>query len=299
MFFLKVLLTEYLRLTGVDIYSNDKIIDSNSVINPEELENGFKKIPLGNILKGNKTGYLELPVSQFVGKLSRIKPCGVIQFKLDASKLKEVAKKYNTTVTGYLLSLIFLTGKSTINKSHGDLGVLLPVNVRKFYNTKNIRNYSLFCRVRLPMKKITNIETIISNINNQLKEKNTKEFMSRIIIETKCSIKFFKYIPLILKRTGAKNYYAYISSGASSTTFSNLGVVELPDNISKYIECMDFIINTSINNKVSCSVVTVNNITTFSISKMTTFTKFEEKFYELLYNDGLISVVEGSKPYKD
>ena len=51
---------------------------------------------------------------------------------------------------------------------------------------------------------------------------------------------------------------------------------------------MDFLLNISNFNKISCAVITINNVTTFSIFSNINDTTFEEKLYELFYNDKIL-----------
>ena len=92
------------------------------------------------------------------GKLSKVKPCKIIHFKMDTKELKNVAKRYNATITSYLLVLMFMAGKSATDKLQGDVSIQVPVNMRKFYPSKTLRNFSMYCGVRMPIGKITKIE---------------------------------------------------------------------------------------------------------------------------------------------
>ena len=69
--------------------------------------------------------------------------------------------------------------------------------------------------------------------------------------------------------------------------------------ISENVESIDSCMNTVVMNCNLCLVITVNNVTTFSITKLTKNSEFEDKIYELLYNDGIISILEGSEVYED
>ena len=84
-----------------------------------------------------------------------------------------------------------------------------------------------------------------------------------------------------------------------SNTLSNLGVINLPEDLANEVESMDFVLGTAITNRAGCSVVTVKNITTFSISKMTADPTFEEKIYELLKQEKIDVIVEGSGLYEN
>ena len=62
---------------------------------------------------------------------------------------------------------------------------------------------------------------------------------------------------------------------------------------------MDFALGTSFFNRASCGAITVNDVTTLSISKHTLDPSFEERMYELLLEDGIEVSVEGSGFYED
>ena len=112
-------------------------------------------------------------------------------------------------------------------------------------------------------------------------------------------VNMLKYVPLAVKQPVAKVIYGFLGDKIFTNTLSNLGVVEMPSSISKHIESMDFILGTAITNRAGCSVVTFDNITTFSIAKMTVDPSFEEKMYDLLQADGVEVIVEGSENYEN
>ena len=94
-----------------------------------------------------------------------------------------------------------------------------------------------------------------------------------------------------------KIVYGFLGDKIFSNTLSNLGVIKLPEELSSKIESMDFILGIGITNRAGCSVVTINNITTFSISKMTVDPTFEEKLYELLENDNILAKIFTSRKW--
>ena len=170
--------------------------------------------------------------------------------------------------------------------------------MRKFYPSKTLRNFSMYCGIRLPISKINSFEDIIDEITNQLNVKASKDEMTKMITATKKMTGTFKFVPLLIKQPVTKIIYGFLGDKIFSNTLSNLGVISLPDEISKQIDSMDFILGSSITNRAGCAVVTVNGITTFSINKMTVDPTFEEKMYELLTKDGIKVQVEGSECYE-
>lgn len=293
--FLKSLVNEYLILLGKKVSKNNLILDINDEPVFDEFENAFEKVPSSD----SASGFIDKMAIQMDGKLSKVKPCKIIHFKMDAEELKNVAKRYNATITSYLLVLMFMAGKSATDKLQGDVSIQVPVNMRKFYPSKTLRNFSMYCGVRMPIGKITKIEEMIDEIKNQLNVKTSKEEMSKMITSTKKLTNLLKYVPLAIKGPIARIVYGFLGDKIFSSTLSNLGVVNFPDEIAKEIESMDFVLGAGITNRAGCSVVSVNDITTFSINKMTVDPTFEEKIYELLISDGLDVTVEGSALYED
>jgi hypothetical protein len=120
-----------------------------------------------------------------------------------------------------------------------------------------------------------------------------------MVSSTKRMIKYMKFIPLIIKRPIAKIIYRYFADDIFTTILSNLGEVKVPNEILPFVISMDFALSTSFYNRASCSIVSINNVTTFTITKHTLDPSFEEEMYRLISLDGLNLTVEGSDIYED
>ena len=268
-----------------DIELDKNTIDVNSNIRKEELEDSLKNISLHNNNNNNYFGYIDKLAIQLDDKFTKNRPCQIIHFKFDSEKLKMVAKKYNTTVTSYLLSLMFVASKFCVTNNKGYLTITIPVNVRKFFSSETLRNFSLFCKIDFKIDDISDVSSIVDNVTFKLKQKSNIDSMNYMINSTNFVVKFWNFVPLIMKRTGAKNVYNFSSSYISSNILSNLGEIHLEDSISKYVEGFDCSMNNTMKSPFTCSVVTVKNVTTFTITKFVKNKKFEEKMYELFCDD--------------
>jgi hypothetical protein len=67
----------------------------------------------------------------------------------------------------------------------------------------------------------------------------------------------------------------------------------------EYLESIDAVLGGGQTNRAGCTMVTVRNTATLSITKMTADPSFEEKLYQLLAQDGIVPVVEGSELYEN
>ena len=138
----------YFRLTGNIINSTEGIILPESAIAAGEMEDGYnrffrKKTPP----PGKLTKAWHLPFS--LDTKPRLK---IIRTEIGLDKLFELARRYNVTITEYLVSVylyslqkIFLEEKEKEKKGkRGVLRVEVPVNMRKKLPSITMRNFSLF-----------------------------------------------------------------------------------------------------------------------------------------------------------
>ena len=292
MTFFKSLIYEYLRLCGVNAPLGD-IWDVNETPTKEEFENAFTKVEKAK----TSSGFVDKTAVQMNGRLTRRRPCRVLHLKMNANRLHEVAKAHGATVSAYLLMQMFYACSAATDELTGELNIQLPVNMRKFYPSKTVRNFSMYCGIRIPIEKIGNKEELLKEINSQILEKADKEKMREMITATVNLVNSLRIIPLAVKQPIAKFVYGLLGEKIYTTTFSNLGVVRMPEELLEHIDCMDFCLGAQVTNRLACAVVTCGEIATFSISKMTADPAFEEKLYRLLTNDGIEIAVEGSEYY--
>ena len=294
MIFLKVLIAEYLRLCGVVFEQDESIWDIHDVPTSEEFENAFANVPRAS----SASGFADKAATQMSGRLGKNRPSRIVHLKMNASELKAAAGKYNTTVTGYMLAVMFLAQKAATDDLHGEFSIQVPVNMRKYYPSRTARNFAMYCGIRMPIEEIHDIPSMIDRISEQLKEKASKEAMSEMLTATETLVEVMRYIPLAVIQPVAQVVYGFLGDKIFTNTLSNLGVVKLPSEIAAEIDSMDFVLGTAITNRAGCAMVTVNNMATFSITKMTPDPTFEEKIYELLTEDHITVTAEGSGIYE-
>ena len=131
------------------------------------------------------------------------------------------------------------------------------------------------------------------------KLKSNKNAMDIMGYSAKRLVHNLRWIPLEIKRIIIKYFYKYFADNNFTATFSNLGKIDISEDIKSYVKSMDFVLGTSFFNRASCSLISVNNVSTFSITKHTLDTEFEEKLYKLLLIDNLNVLVDGSETYED
>ncbi len=293
--FLKVLAAEYLRLRMVKIDKDENLWDVDQIPSASELENAFAKVS-----KTKKvSGFVDKVALQMSGKLSKTRPCQVIHFKMDSQTLKQAAKKYDCTVSAYILACMFIAAKASTDRMSGDISIQVPVDIRKYYSTNTVRNFSMYCGVRLSVEEIDDVCSIIEKIIIQLKEKTEKDVMSQMVTATENLVNGLKLVPLIIKQPITKLVGGVLGDKIFTTTLSNLGVIKIPESMTPYVESMDFVLGPGLTNRANCGLITVNGVTTLTIVKITVDPTFEDKIYSILTESGVKLCVEGSSIYED
>ncbi len=291
--FLKALTAEYLRLKGV-ISDEEGLMHRDDIPDAQEVANEF---PRAEVSEKNG-GFIDTPAVQMSGALSKTKPCRVLHFRMDADALKTAAKKHNTTVTVYVLSKIFMAVKSASDELEGTISVQVPVNMRRYYPSRTVRNFSLYCGIRFPVGEIADTPEFLQKTAVQLKEKSSREAMGEMMNSTGMLVRTLRYVPLAVKVPAARMVYGFLSDRIFSTALSNIGVVDMPAGYAEHIDHMDFVLGTAGANRALCSMVTFGTSAVLSISKQTADPSFEEALFRLFSADGLVPEAEGSPLYE-
>ena len=292
--FLRALVAEYLRLLGYEAEGDDTIIDISETPVKEEITNEF-----AHVEKSDTTGgFVDKSSLQMSGNLASTLPCRIIHLKFKTEDIKAAAKKHGATVTMYLLALMFIATKASTEEMSGDINIQMPVNMRKYYPSRTLRNFSMYAGIRIPIDEITTIDELLPEITEQVKEKSSKESMSAMVSGTNKLVNSIKFIPMVVKSPVAKLIYGFLGEKIFTSTLSNLGVVTMPRGFAEHIKDMEFTLGPSKTNKALCSAITYGDTTVFTITKNTVSPVFEEKMCSLLSREGLNPIVEGSPNYE-
>lgn len=293
MVFLQTLLATYLELTGVPKTDHPGLLDINSAPDPSENANEFKRADAKKA-----SGFKEKKALQMSGRIANILPAQILHLKLDAQALKQVAKSHGVTITNYLLGLFLLASKYATEELKGDISIQLPVDMRKFYPSNTLANFTMYAGIRFNATDITNLNKLLPLIKKQLEDKANYEKMSEMMFSAHKMNREVRAVPLFLKSPIAKFVYGLIGEAIFTTTFSNIGVVNAPPYFNDYIDSYDFVLGPPQVNRAAITLITFNNVATLTITKSTKDPSFEEELFRLLQKDGLHYDLEGSALYE-
>lgn len=294
MVFLKTLLSEYLRLKQIVVRKENGVLDVDGEIDEAELVNEFANA------KGEArlSTFVDRKSLQIDGKLSRLNLTKIVHFEMDPKKLHEKARSYGGTVTAYMTALIFMAAEKCISRKEGIFNIQIPVNMRKFNGSKTLRNYSMYFNASRDISEISDLKTLVRDIDAQIKEKGSQKMMNQMMMTTRRLISSLSFIPLFLKVPIMQMVYGYLGNRIIGCNLSNLGVVEFPDGMKEEIEKIYFVMPPGSPNRFTTTLATAGDTSIFSVMRSSKDSSIEEELFRLLNGEGLIRQIEGSVDYE-
>ena len=292
--FFKTILYEYLTLLGEKIDDEGKILLPDSRPLAGEAEDGFLKYSK-NVSIFHLKGVKELQGGKsytFPDARFEYKGSGVIEGIVETNALLDRAHAYNTTVTAYSASvLIQAIYKAKITAPAGNPPIVLfvPINLRKPFESRTMLNFSLFSRVGVDVNDAPSFEDIIRRVETCLKKDTDKETLqNKINVTAKTERLFlFRILPLPIKQFIFKVSGLFFGNSKKTMTFSNMGVVNIPDEMKKDVEEISIMASTAKTSPRALTSVSALGKTTVTFARKIVDTSVEREFFRILSGEGL------------
>ena len=291
--FLRTLLMEYLRLTGVTVPDFEGAFCLDDAPDPAEWRDDFD---LSDPADGSH-GFAGKPAVQLRGALPYERPARVLHFNFSVQAMREQAHQKGVTVTALMLAYLFMAAKDAIpqRRTRRMIQIQLPANMRKFYPSRTLRNFSMYCCIALKPDDITGLDDILPSITAQVKSGTAKEALDETMQLSRKLVKYLRFVPLIVKRPLAYFIYGALSDAVFSFTFSNLGAISASDEMAAEVDKFDFVLGSPIQNRACCSMCSFGDRAVFTVTKNTALTLFEDSLYRRFVENGLQPYMEGTK----
>ncbi len=246
--FLLSITSEYLRLCNYEVDDSlfVKKIDTETI--SEEWECAFRStFPL----KGPK---IKLTPAAYVptGKMIPVEKYYSTRIIMDLESLRLKARNMNVTLNVYLSAIYAFAIQNLFiedianGKADKNLPIRLqiPVNMRKYYPTKNLRNFSYLYS---PAFTITGgsytFTELVKKISYSIRHERHSKYVEHQIsrnLRTEKNI-LFKVAPRFIKQFIFRIFYHLFARSQYSGVITNMGDIKLPDNLAAQIESFDII----------------------------------------------------------
>ncbi|MHB8963795.1 MAG: hypothetical protein ACYC5K_11655 [Saccharofermentanales bacterium] len=286
---LKTVVMRYLQLLGFAVDTDGMVMTLDQKPSPEETEDSYLKNYNSAPIKKEKIR----SAYHMTGTRFPQGGLGVLNGRVRTDELSRLAKSYNATISQFLTALlthaIIQTGD--IHKiSRNPVAIVIPIDMRRFYNSRTLRNFFLLFRTSTICRKSKpEFEEILEQIKQKFISELTPEKLQNTLNINVSHEKHVaaNYFPLAIKWLIIKGVHVVSSRIATTSTMSNLGIIELPDSMKGFVK--DFEINFALGDNFThnLAVVTFNGRTTIGFTRCVIETELERTFFSFLSAHGL------------
>jgi len=288
--FLRTILLFYLQALGLSFPEGELPHTVGEVVSAEEYEDAYKryfKDDIPPMVKRSKAFHLPFPLNS----KPRFRQSTVI---LSMSQMKQAAKEKGVSITIYLVAVYL----HTLQEIHNNLGglsrlkkcrrlrVQVPINLRKIFPSKTMRNFSLFVMPEIDLRLGQySFDEIIKTVYHQMQLESDEKLINKNIARNVSGEKnrVVRGIPLFLKSLILRMKYYSLGTSQYSGVITNLGKVDLPDETLEFADHL-VVIPPPPNKmlKLNCGVIGFGDKLVLSFGNITRSNEFEERFLHFL-----------------
>ncbi len=300
MIFLKTLAAEYLQQRhGIEIPKTDGVLDCREeTVDEAELQDDFLK-------NAGPVKYPRTEASAYRIK-GELQPDGYLTDTagmFDMASVLKTAKSYGVSVTAFLCAVMMQAimrlqaQKGQKPRRNQQVKVLLPVNLRPYFDSKSLRNFVLFITPAIdPRCGDYTLEEICKSVHHQMGQQlSKKQMQARITTNVAAEQSMaLKLAPLFLKNIAMKLVYRAVGENKFCLTLSNLGRQSVPGEMQPYVERIDFMPGVQATIPVNCGVVSYGDTLYLHFVRSMIDPDLEAQFFACMRDVGLVATLESN-----
>ena len=105
---------------------------------------------------------------------------------------------------------------------------------------------------------------------------------------------FVRLVPLFIKKPVLRFFFTRQGDAYISSTLSNMGVINVPEELTEYIERLDFLLGQSFTLLPVCACLSYNGKTVLNFSRTYAEPDIEREFFTLLIKHGIPVYIESN-----
>ncbi len=301
MIFLKSLVAEYIQQRyGVHIPAENGVLGRLEAPGEEEVEDSFPKYA-GKISASRKESN--------AWRLSGTPEPGGFQhltcFTLPVDEVLAKARQQGVSLTCYLTSALLLALQNLqaeqvpFRRFRKPLKVQIPINLRRIFPSRTMRNFALYTTPELdPRLGTYSFEEICQVVKHRMGLDITPKQLSMKIAANVSSEKIMavRIMPLFIKNMVLKAVFDAVGEKKQCLSLSNLGQVQLPEQMQPYVQRMDFILGVQASAPHNCGVLSYQDKLYINFIRDIKESDLEYHFFCVLRDMGLQVQVESNEP---
>ena len=284
---LKSIVAEYYRTLGEEIPSTCGVLSPDDEPKETETEDSF----LTRAVKGGKTvGRSGKAAYQFEPK-GPFETWHQTELSMPLADIKPVAKAAGATLTEYIVALylyaFYVAAKA--RKSKKPIIMSVPINLRPVFESETLRNFSLFFLASVPKGDDVTLEQILENVKREFKQGTEKDLLQRMINTNAAQQQMaaFRALPRVLKRRVLRIGGALFAERLFTSTLSNLGIFNVPDELSGHIQTFHAVLGQVPTNHILTTAYCYNGTLGLMFSSRLASREIERSVRRLLQERGV------------
>ena len=297
--FLKSLLAEYFRLLGTPCEPSEDVFLPGTEPDPQEYEDAYHRYFRGG------WPHPEPRPRAFRLRERALAPgrYRITTGALDLGAVLAAAKARGATVTEFLTAAlvyayqgIWESYPTRIRRARSPVAAVeVPVNMRKYYPTKTMRNFSLFIlpSVDLRLGPYT-FDELVRIVRHRVALENDEREIARQISRNAGGGRnlLVRLVPLVLKDIFARLLFDSLGEGLITGFLSNLGPITLPAPLADKVERFEFLPAPSRALKTNAAVSSWNGVLYVTFGSRSRSREVERRFFALLSSINLPARIE-------
>lgn len=290
--FLKAIVFNYLVLKGHKLDSENLIL-TDIETTYEEIQDSYVK----NFDKRIKSAARDGKALKIKGTYYEDSWISLISGTLDLEKIKAVAKSFNATITEFLCTCLIYTAVQVpyiFEKKKHPFKLVVPVNLRKVFPSKTLRNFSLILTTGRVIDNQVDFNEILESVKEDFKRGLDKDYLqSQIVANVKIEQNLLmRIVPLMIKEIVLKIGFNAWGEGIHSMSISNLGVVTLPKSMHEHVDKVSFSIGASYSSPINIGVNSFGNKLVLCFTSSIIERDFQREFFRTIANFGIEVLIE-------
>ena len=232
----------------------------------------------------------------------KLLPPGVVSVThefMSASKVRDIAKENNASITQFLAACLIYTIHEVgvkPEKSKKEVRIQIPVNLKKYFHSKTSANFFSYIDVNVDTNKEQNFYSILDKVKNEFTNKLTpEELLKTISVNLNLSNNYdLRVVPLFIKKLVVSNVHKEYRR-YNTTTLSNIGRIGIMKEYKLYIDRFLLLIAPEDIEKIKCTICAYEDIMAFSFASVLEDKRVENKFKEILESFGIQVELDGNE----
>lgn len=298
--FLKTLICEYFKAIGYRFDTSDdpSIFNPDEDPNPLEFEDSFKsvynkKLPFNR--KQNRAFHLS-HILDWPGRYN------IITATIKTDQILKISKTHGVSITEFLTAVLIDSFQNYClqdvkQSKYKPIVINIPVNLRPIFKTKTMKNFFIPMEPTIdPRLGIYTFDEIIKKVHHYMRhEVDNKVLNQQITRNVKGEMyAVIRVLPLVIKNLMLPVIYNVLGENNYSSGLSNLGLINMPDEITDQIERFEFIPAPSTGLKTKAAVVSFGDNMYISFGRLIKETPIEMLFFRKLRKMGIHIKIESN-----